>query len=514
MSGPVITAGANDLGIWRAIWAGASGVTLDPATAPAIERGHAQLLAAARGNAAVYGVNTGFGKLASIRIDQSRLAELQVNIVRSHQAGVGPALAPPVVRLVLALKLASLAHGASGVQPAVTALLEAMLSRDVLPVVPAQGSVGASGDLAPLAHVAAVLIGEGEADFDGRRMSGAEALAAAGLSPITLGPKEGLALLNGTQVSTALALDGLFRLERCFAAALVTGALSVDGAAGSDTPFDARIHALRGQIGQGDVAAVLRALMDGSQIRRSHLADDPRVQDPYSIRCQPQVMGACLDVMRQAATLLKREANGVTDNPLVMADTGEVLSGGNFHAEPVAFAADMLALAACEIGNIVQRRCALLVDPSLSGLPAFLVREPGLNSGFMIAEVASAALASENRQRAHPAVIDTIPTSINQEDHVSMATHGARRLGDMADNLSRIIGIEALMAAQAIDMRRPLATSDRLERAHTLIRSASPTLDTDRAIAADMERAGMLVRDGALAACLTDAETALLRGET
>jgi histidine ammonia-lyase len=505
-----IAAGTNRLALWRGILEGTVRPALDPACNAAIAAGHDRLLAAARGNDAVYGLNTGFGKLANIRIDHDRLAELQVNIVRSHQAGVGNPLGAPVVRLVLALKLASLAHGASGVQPAVTALLEAMLRHDVLPVIPGQGSVGASGDLAPLAHLAAVLIGEGEALVDGQRLSGAQALAKAGLSPVILGPKEGLALLNGTQVSTALALDGLFRLERCAGAAFVTGALAVDGAAGSDTPFDARIHALRGQVGQIDAAAILRALMEGSQIRRSHLTDDPRVQDPYSIRCQPQVMGACLDVMRQSATLLAREANGVTDNPLVMADTGEVISGGNFHAEPVAFAADMLALAACEIGNLVQRRCALLVDPSLSGLPAFLVQEPGLNSGFMIAEVTSAALASENRQKAHPAVIDTIPTSINQEDHVSMATHGARRLRGMAENLGRIIGIEALMAAQAVDMRAPLATSDRLRAALALIRSVSPFLDRDRAISGEMEAAATLVRDGSLAACLTaDERTSL-----
>ena len=505
-----IGAGGNSLALWRAIWSGERGITLDPATAPAIARGHAQLMTAARSNEAVYGLNTGFGKLAHVRIDSSRLAELQVNIVRSHQAGVGAPLSPAVTRLVIALKLASLAHGASGVQPAVTALLEAMLARDVLPVIPGQGSVGASGDLAPLAHLAAVLIGEGLATWGGETLPGGEALARAGLQPVILGPKEGLALLNGTQVSTALALDGLFRIERCMGAALVTGALSVDGAAGSDTPFDARIHALRGQPGQSLVAAVLRNLMEGSQIRRSHLADDPRVQDPYSIRCQPQVMGACLDVIRQSAQMLSREANGVTDNPLVMADTGEVISGGNFHAEPVAFAADMLALAACEIGNIVQRRCALLVDPSLSGLPPFLVQEPGLNSGFMIAEVTSAALASENRQRAHPAVIDTIPTSINQEDHVSMATHGARRLGEMADNLSRIIGIEALMAAQAIEMRAPLQTSTRLTQAHQAIRRVSPFLDRDRSIAGEMEAASALIRDGSLSNVLVQDEHAML----
>lgn len=493
----LIRAGGNPLGLWREVAKGAT-PALDPVTRGPIAKGHDLLMAKARGNDAAYGVNTGFGKLASIRIPLEKLAELQVNIVRSHQAGVGQPLEEPIVRLVLALKAASLAHGASGVQPATVDLLVAMLREGVLPVIPAQGSVGASGDLAPLAHMAAVLIGEGEAVWRGTRMAGGEALAKAGLAPVVLGPKEGLALLNGTQVSTALALHGLFLIENAFAAALVTGALSTDAIAGSDTPFDARIHTLRGQPGQIAVAAVLRALMEGSEIRRSHLADDPRVQDPYSIRCQPQVMGAALDVIRSAQDMLLHEASGVTDNPLVMADNGDVLSGGNFHAEPVAFAADMLALAACEVGNLAQRRCAMLVDPVLSGLPAFLVRNPGLNSGFMIAEVASAALASENRQKAAPAVTDTIPTSANQEDHVSMATHGARRLGPMAENLCRIIGIEALMAAQGVDMRSPLRTSPLLEKAHAAIRAVAPVLDADRPLSAEMERAASLVASGGL----------------
>ncbi|MEI8145973.1 MAG: histidine ammonia-lyase [Alphaproteobacteria bacterium] len=499
----VIRAGGNGLQLWRTIAAGAP-ARLDPASAPAIAEGHGMLLAKARGNDAVYGVNTGFGKLASVRIAAEKLAALQVNIVRSHQAGVGAPLSPDVTRLAVALKLASLAHGASGVHPQTVALLEALLVHDVMPVIPAQGSVGASGDLAPLAHLAAVLIGEGEAVYRGELLSGAEALRRAGLQPIVLGPKEGLALLNGTQVSTALGLAGLFALERCFSAALVTGALSTDAIAGSDTPFDARIHALRGQPGQIEVASRLRHLMEGSEIRRSHVVDDVRVQDPYSIRCQPQVMGAALDVMRAASAMLEREASGVTDNPLVMLDTGEVISGGNFHAEPVAFAADMLALAAAEIGNIAQRRCAMLVDPSLSGLPAFLVAEPGLNSGFMIAEVASAALASENRQRAAPAVIDTIPTSANQEDHVSMATHGARRLGAMAENLAAILGIEALMAAQGVDMRAPLQTSPALVTVLRLIRGVAGFLDQDRALSSDMAAASALVRDGGLGSLAGD----------
>jgi histidine ammonia-lyase len=494
----ILTPGEADLAPWRAVHGGAV-IKLADTCWPLVEAGHAALLRAARGNDAVYGVNTGFGKLASIRIPVEKLKELQVNIVRSHCAGVGDPLPEPVVRLVLALKAASLAQGASGVQSATVKLLVAMLTAGVLPVIPAQGSVGASGDLAPLAHLSAVLIGEGEATVGGVRMTGAEALVKAGLRPVELGPKEGLALLNGTQVSTALAMHGLFAIERCFAAAMVTGALSTDAIMGSDTPFHEGIHRLRKHQGQIAVGAALRALMADSVIRRSHLADDPRVQDPYSIRCQPQVMGAALQVIRSAAAMLRDEGNAVTDNPLVIIETGEVLSGGNFHAEPVAFAADMLALAATEVGNLVQRRCAMLVDPSLSGLPAFLVKEPGLNSGFMIAEVASAALASENRQKAAPAVIDTIPTSANQEDHVSMATHGARRLGPMAENLARIIGIEALMAAQGVEMRLPLTTSPRLQAALAVIRTVAAPLEQDRVVSGDMEAAAALVRAGALA---------------
>jgi len=513
MSAPLeLHPGGNRLALWRAVRAGAS-LRLAAECWPRIEAGHRAIREAATGERAVYGLNTGFGKLALVRIPADRLAELQVNLVRSHQAGVGEPLPASVVRLALALKLASLAHGASGVQPALCRLLEAMLDRSVLPVIPAQGSVGASGDLAPLAHLAAVAIGEGEAWFEGERLPGAVALARAGLAPVTLGPKEGLALLNGTQISTALALDALFALEPVLAASLVVGAASVDAAAGSDTPFDPRIHALRGHPGQIAVARILRALIAGSAIRRSHLEGDPRVQDPYSLRCQPQVLGACLDLVRQAASTLEREANGVSDNPLVFPETGEVLSGGNFHAEPVAFAADQLALAIAEAGNIAQRRCALLCDPVLTGLPAFLVREPGLRSGFMVAEIASAALASENRQRAAPASIDTIPTSINQEDHVSMATHGARRLAPMVENLARIVAIEASMAAQGIELRAPLATSPRLERFLEAVRAVAPALHEDRPLAPDIEAVASLVREGALAAILTAEERASLFGE-
>jgi histidine ammonia-lyase len=495
-----LSPGAASLATWRAVLRDGAALRLSDGTWPAVERGRAALLAAAGGTEAVYGVNTGFGKLASVRVPADRLAELQVNLVRSHCAGFGPPLPSPVVRLTLALKLASLAHGASGADPAVLRLLEAMLARGVLPVMPAQGSVGASGDLAPLAHLSAVLIGEGEAEVEGERMPGAAALARAGLEPVTLGPKDGLALLNGTQVSAALALGGLFAAERLAEAALVTGALSADAAAGSDTPFDPRIHALRGQPGQMTAARVLRELMAGSAIRASHVSGDPRVQDPYCLRCQPQVMGAAIDVLNAAGAMLEREANGVTDNPLVMLDDGAVLSGGNFHAEPAAFAADMIALALCEIGNLAQRRVAMLVDPALSGLPAFLVPEPGLNSGYMIAEVAAAALCSENRQRAAPAVIDNIPTSANQEDHVSMAAHGARRLLPMTANLAGILGVEALLAAQGIDLRRPLTTSPVLARAHALVREVAPMLVDDRVVAPEMAAAAGLCADGKLGA--------------
>ncbi len=507
-----IRAGGNPLSLWRAVRSGEVRPRLAAECWPLIEAGYRAVLAAAAGERAVYGLNTGFGKLALVRVPADRLAELQINLVRSHQAGVGEPLCAPVVRLALALKLASLAHGASGVQPAVCRLLEAMLERDLLPVIPAQGSVGASGDLAPLAHLAAVLIGEGEARFAGERLPGAVALERAGLAPVTLGPKEGLALLNGTQISTALALDALFALEPVFAAGLVVGAASVDAATGSDTPFDPRIQALRGHPGQIAVAAVLRALMAGSAIRRSHLEGDPRVQDPYCLRCQPQVAGACLDLLHQVAATLEREADGVTDNPLVFPDSGEVLSGGNFHAEPVAFAADQMALAIAELGNIAQRRCALLCDPARTGLPAFLVREPGLRSGFMVAEIASAALASENRQKAAPASIDTIPTSIDQEDHVSMAAHAARRLVPMVDNLARIVAIEALMAAQGIELRAPLETSPRLRLFLEAVRAVVPALHEDRPLSPDIEAVTRLVRDGTIAAVLEAEERATLFG--
>jgi len=397
-----------------------------------------------------------------VRIESTDLAVLQRNIVLSHAAGTGDPSPVPVVRLMMALKLASLGQGASGVRPATVALLEAMLARGLTPVVPCQGSVGASGDLAPLAHMTAAMIGVGEVWADGARVDAARALADAGLAPLELGPKEGLALLNGTQFSTANALAALFGAQNLLRTALVAGALSTEAAKGSDTPFDPRIHALRRHRGQIEVAAALRELMGGSAIRASHAADDPRVQDPYCLRCQPQVMGAALDLLRQAATTLLTEANGVSDNPLIFPDTDEALSGGNFHAEPVAFAADMIALALCETGSIAERRIAMLVDPALSGLPAFLTAHPGLNSGFMIPQVTAAALVSENKQMAYPASVDSIPTSANQEDHVSMAAHGARRLAPMLANAEAVLGIELLAAVQGCEFHAPLASSEPL----------------------------------------------------
>jgi histidine ammonia-lyase len=493
----VLDPGGAGLAEWRAIYRGAA-VALDPSCRAGVDAAATLVARIVERAAPVYGINTGFGKLASVRIEAADLATLQRNIVLSHAAGVGEPTPTPIVRLMMALKLASLAQGASGVRLETLDLLEAMLARDIVPVIPVQGSAGASGDLAPLAHMAATMIGVGEAFVAGRRLVATDALAGAGLGAVALGPKEGLALLNGTQFSTAWALAGLFETERLFRAALVTGALSTDAARGSDAPFDARIHHLRRHRGQIEAADALRALMAGSEIRESHRVNDERVQDPYCMRCQPQVMGAALDVLRSAAALLETEANGVSDNPLIYARDGEALSGGNFHAEPVAFAADMIALALCEIGSIAERRIAMLVDPALSGLPAFLTPKPGLNSGFMIPQVTAAALVSENKQRAMPASVDSIPTSANQEDHVSMAAHAARRLLPMADNAFAIIGIELLTAAQGCDFHAPLRSSPRLEAVRARLREEVPPLHDDRHLAPEIETAIRLVRSDAL----------------
>jgi len=450
-----------------------------------------------RGQAA-YGINTGFGLLAQTRIPTEQLALLQRNLVLSHAAGVGAALPDGIVRLILALKINSLARGHSGISLGVIEALQALLAHEVYPVIPGQGSVGASGDLAPLAHLSATLIGVGEVRVNGALLPAAEGLRHAGLSPIKLRPKEGLALINGTQVSTALALGGLFGVEDLWAAAVLAGAMSVDALKGSDVPFDERIQQSRGQPGQIEVARAYRALLSGSAIRASHL-DCSRVQDPYSFRCQPQVMGACLDLIRNCAATLKIEANAVTDNPLLFVDQAEVLSGGNFHAEPIAFAADTLALAIAEIGNLCERRIAVLVDPKMSGLPPFLVENSGLNSGFMMAQVTAAALVAENKTLATPCSVDSIPTSANQEDHVSMATHAGRRLLRMLDNAAAVVGIELLAAAQGIDFHRPARSSPPLESAHAAIRRAVPHYDADRYFAPDIQRARQWVQSGDLA---------------
>jgi len=444
----------------------------------------------------VYGINTGFGKLAQTHIPDDQLELLQRNLVLSHSVGVGALLADGVVRLTMLLKVASLARGYSGVRVEVVDAILALLNAEIYPCIPSKGSVGASGDLAPLAHMSATLLGLGQVRHGGVTMPAAEGLKKAGLAALRLGPKEGLALLNGTQVSTALALHGLFATRNLFAAAVVAGSMSVDAAMGSDTPFDERIQKLRGQPGQIAVAGAYRTLLAGSGIRASHLTGDDKVQDPYSLRCQPQVMGACLDLIGAAARTLLIEANGVTDNPLVFAESGESLSGGNFHAEPVAFAADTLALAIAEIGALSERRIALLIDASISGLPPFLTAASGVNSGFMIAHVTAASLASENKSLAHPASVDSLPTSANQEDHVSMATFAARRLSEMADNTAAIVAIELLAAAQGIDFRRPLQSSRALEDAHAIVRNVAPHLDGDRYLALDIEAVTPLVRNG------------------
>jgi histidine ammonia-lyase len=472
---------------------------LDQSFWPKVEAAAKIVADAANGKAPVYGVNTGFGKLASKRIAPADTATLQRNLILSHCCGVGEPTPKRIVRLTIALKIASLGRGASGVRRLVIEQLEALLARDICPLLPVQGSVGASGDLAPLAHMTAVMLGEGEVLTDAGPQPARAALRAAGLEPITLGAKEGLALINGTQFSTAWALAGVIDAFALARSALLTGALSVDAAMASTTPFRPEIQALRGHPGQIAAARALSALLDGSQIRLSHLDGDERVQDPYCLRCQPQVIGACLDLLGQAARTLVTEANAVTDNPLVLVETGEILSGGNFHAEPVAFAADQTALAISEIGAITERRIATLVDPALNfGLPPFLTPAPGLNSGFMIAEVAAAAIFAENKHLANPCSTDSTPTSANQEDHVSMAAHAARRLARMNDNLGRIVGIELLAAAQGIDLRAPLATSPALAAAIALLRKSVPRLDGDRYMAPDLAAAAALVRAPAL----------------
>jgi len=507
----ILHPGETTLPQLNAIWRDSSAAILHETARAGVETAQARVQQAARGDAAVYGVNTGFGKLASVKIAPADLAQLQRNLVLSHCCGVGDPLNVGTTRLMMVLKLLSLGRGASGVAWTTIEMLQDMLAHGVTPVIPSQGSVGASGDLAPLAHMAAVMIGEGEATLNGQVLPGGTALTKAGLTPITLGPKEGLALINGTQFSTASALVTLFHARANAAAAVVTGALSTDAIMGSTAPLVDEIHTLRGHAGQIAFARAQRALMSGSEIRDSHRDGDTRVQDPYCIRCQPQVMGATLDLLDFAGRTLEIEANAVTDNPLVLTDS--IVSGGNFHAEPVAFAADQIALALSEIGAIAQRRVALMVDPTLSfDLPPFLTPDPGLNSGLMIAEVTTAALMSENKHLANPCSTDSTPTSANQEDHVSMAAHAAQRLHRMNRNLSHILGVEMICATQGIECRAPLKTSPKLQQAITRIRQDISPLTTDRALAPDMNTAADLVMDGGLISGLDlpDAITASL----
>lgn len=479
----------------RQVWLEPVTVTLGPEANRRIAESNEVVDELVASGTQIYGINTGFGMLATVRISDDDLGRLQTNLVRSHATGVGADLDDNIVRMIMLMKVIALAEGFSGVRLELAETLCALINNNIYPRIPSKGSVGASGDLAPLAHMACVLIGEGEARVNGELMPAKDALAAAGVEPLALAPKEGLALLNGTQVSTALALAAVFRTENVLAAALVAGAMSADAIKGSDTPFDRRIQSVRGHGGQIAVATVLRELMRGSQIRASHLECD-RVQDPYSIRCQPQVIGACLDVLRHVCSVLETEANAVTDNPLVFADTNSVLSGGNFHAEPVAFAADYLALAIAEIGAMSERRVALLIDPHMSGLPPVLVEDGGLKSGFMLVQVTAAALASENKSLAHPASVDSLPTSLNQEDHVSMATFAARRLHEMLDNVDNIVAIELLAAAQGIEFHHPKQSSEPLEKAIATLREVSPRYEDDRSLSADIGHVASLIASG------------------
>ena len=490
--------GAVPLGGWRRILREGPKVRFGADARATVVAGHEAVKALIATGRPIYAVNTGFGKLASVRIDSADLVQLQRNLILSHSAGTGELLSDDLVRLILLMKAAALAQGYSGVRWELVEALLTLANAGVYPCIPAKGSVGASGDLAPLSHMAAALMGEGTVRHQGRVMPAKEGLALAGLEPMAFGPKEGVALINGTQVSTALALHGLFLVEDVLRAALVTGALSVEACRGNDAPFDARIQAVRRHQGQQDVAAVFRALLANSPIRETDRAL-LKVQDPYCLRCQPQVMGACLDNLRHAAATLATEANAVSDNPLVFPEDRDVLSGGNFHAEPVAFAADIIAMVVCEIGSMSERRQAMLVDSSLSGLPAFLIENSGLNSGFMIAQVTAAALTSENKMLAHPASVDSIPTSANQEDHVSMACHGAYRLGQMADNAATIIALEWLAAAQGVDFRKPLTASPPLAEAVARLRQQVAHLDRDRYFAADIAAAKDMMLAGVLA---------------
>lgn len=489
-----ITPGSLTLQQLREVNLHATQLTLDSAAYPAIDESAAQVQHILAENRVVYGINTGFGLLANTRIPEDQLEQLQRSIVLSHAAGIGELMSDSTVRLMMVLKINSLSRGFSGIRREVIELLINMINKGAYPCVPARGSVGASGDLAPLAHMSLPLIGEGEVRLNGEVLPTKEAFAKVGLTSLVLAAKEGLALLNGTQASTAFALQGLFNAEDLHVAATIIGAMSVEAAMGSRSPFDARIHQVRGQQGQIDTAATFRELLgDESEISQSHI-DCEKVQDPYSLRCQPQVMGACLTQIRQVAEVLLVESNGVTDNPLVFQAEGDIISGGNFHAEPVAMAADNLALAIAEIGALSERRIALLIDSNLSKLPPFLVENGGVNSGFMIAQVTAAALASENKLFAHPASVDSLPTSANQEDHVSMAAFAGRRLYDMSENTSGILSVELLAAAQGLDFRAPLRSTQKIETAKQQLRDVVAYYDADRYFSPDLEKAKALIK--------------------
>ena len=475
---------AINLATLRQLWQGAP-CRLDAAAMERVAASAASVERIVASGETVYGVNTGFGLLANQRIPADRLAELQRNLILSHSCGLGDPLPRHVTRLMIVLKLLGLGRGYSGVRPVVIDALQALLDQDAMPLIPSQGSVGASGDLAPLAHLISALLGEGRVDLAGEIMPAREALDRIGLTPLELGPKEGLALINGTQASTAIALDALFMAERVFAAAIAAGAMSVDALKGSSKPFDPRISAVRGQPGQIAVAAAIRDLLEGSEILESH-GRCGRVQDPYSFRCQPQVMGAALDLLTNAARTLEIEAAAVTDNPIVFEDEDIAISGGNFHAQPVAFAADIIAMALCEVGSLSERRTSVLVDPKMSGLPAFLVDDGGVNSGLMIPQVTAAALVSENKSLAFPASVDSIPTSAGQEDHVSMAPIAARKAATIARNAAGVIAIELIAAAQGVDYHAPLKTSAKLASVHAKVRDHSPHLQSDRYWADEM----------------------------
>ncbi|MEB0863785.1 histidine ammonia-lyase [Citrobacter youngae] len=482
----------------REIWLQPVKLSLDAAAIDAINASVACVNNIVAEGRTAYGINTGFGLLAQTRIATEDLQNLQRSLVLSHAAGVGEALDDAMVRLIMVLKINSLARGFSGIRLSVIEALIALVNAEVYPLIPAKGSVGASGDLAPLAHMSLTLLGEGKARWQGEWLTATEALKKAGLEPITLEAKEGLALLNGTQASTAFALRGLIEAQELFASATVCGALTTEAVLGSRRPFDARIHAARGQRGQIDAATLYRhVLTDTSALSQSH-HNCEKVQDPYSLRCQPQVMGACLTQMRQAMDVLLVEANAVSDNPLVFAEEGDVISGGNFHAEPVAMAADNLALAIAEIGSLSERRIALMMDKHMSQLPPFLVKNGGVNSGFMIAQVTAAALASENKALAHPHSVDSLPTSANQEDHVSMAPAAGRRLWEMAANTRGVIAVEWLAACQGIDLREGLTSSPLLEQARQTLREQVAHYTQDRFFAPDIECATELLAQGAL----------------